>query len=368
MKAIKFTLLFVLALSIPATASAAGAMLRITCEGDDVGAEVTINGKFRGECPVDIKVPAGKLKIRLKKSVDATHEGVFEQNIRMADDSTKNVDVVLTTRLTAAAQKLENKRLAALRAQAAKARAEFDAEVAHGTIQTAFRDCPDCPEMVAIPPGSFDMGSTNGDSDEKPQHRVSIAQAFALGKTEVTQGQWKAIMGSNPSRFTQCGDNCPVERVSWNDAQEFIRKLNAQTGKQYRLPSEAEWEYACRAGQQTKYCGSDDLGSVAWYGAYADPVGNSAKSTNPVASRQANAWGLYDMSGNVWEWVEDSHHDSYNGAPADGSAWQGDGAKRVLRGGSWLNIPQFARAACRFRNEPAIRLDGIGFRLARMLP
>jgi formylglycine-generating enzyme required for sulfatase activity len=268
----------------------------------------------------------------------------------------------------AAFQKAEAKRLASLLAQAAKDRAKFDADVASGAIQTTFRDCEDCPVMVVIPLGSFDMGSTNGASDEKPQHRVAIAQAFALGKTEVTQGQWKAIMGSNPSDFQHCGDNCPVENVSWNDAQEFIRKLNAQTGKQYRLPSEAEWEYACRAGQQTAYCGSDDIGSVAWYGAYDNPVGNSAESTNPVASRQANAWGLYDMSGNVWEWVEDSYHESYNGAPADGSAWQGNGAERMQRGGSWVNWPQVARAASRSRGEPADRSGYYGFRLARMLP
>jgi formylglycine-generating enzyme required for sulfatase activity len=228
---------------------------------------------------------------------------------------------------------------------------------------TTFRDCPDCPEMVVIPAGSFDMGSNNGDPNEKPVHRVTIGKAFAMGKTEVTQGQWKAIMGNNPSHFDGCGDNCPVENVSRNDAQEFIQRLNSKTGKQYRLPSEAEWEYACRAGGRQEYCGSDNVDSVAW-----NDGGIFSGKTHTVATKQANAWGLYDMSGNVWEWVEDSWHDNYNGAPVDGSAWQGDGAKRVLRGGSWFMEPQFERAANRFRNEPSNRDNNFGFRLASTLP
>jgi formylglycine-generating enzyme required for sulfatase activity len=221
--------------------------------------------------------------------------------------------------------------------------------------------------MVILPAGSFTMGSSKG-GDESPAHSVTLGQPFALGKTEITQGQWKAVMGNNPSSFENCGDTCPVEQVSWNDAKEFIGKLNAKTGKQYRLPSEAEWEYACRAGGQNKYCGSDNPDSVAWYGFYATPKGNSGKTTNPVATKQANAFGLYDMSGNVWEWVEDSYHANYNGAPTDGSAWQGDGAKRVLRGGSWSYDPDGTRSAYRYSGTPAYRYDFIGFRVARTLP
>lgn len=172
------------------------------------------------------------------------------------------------------------------------------------------RDCPECPEMVVIPAGSFKMGSNNGESAEKPIHRVTFNHPFAMGRTEVTQRQWKAIMGSNPSGFSSCGDNCPVEKVSWDDAQEFILRLNQKTGKQYRLPTEAEWEYACRAGGRQAYCGSDKPDTVGWY------VGNSGTSTaypgmsvHPAASLRAN--GLYDMSGNVWEWMEDSDHGDY---------------------------------------------------------
>ncbi len=222
------------------------------------------------------------------------------------------------------------------------------------------KDCSDCPEMVVIAAGSFQMGS-EGAKDEKPAHSVSISP-FALAKTEVTQGQWRAVMGSNPSYFSSCGNDCPVEQVSWDDAKEYLRKLSAKTGQSYRLPSEAEWEYACRAGGQHQYCGSDSEDDVAWIGK------NSDDKPHTVGKKQANAWGLYDMSGNVWEWVEDLYHDSYAGAPTDGSAWTtGEGVARVLRGGSWFVIPDFARAAFRSRDATAGRDSVSGFRPARIV-
>ncbi len=233
---------------------------------------------------------------------------------------------------------------------------------ATGKPGKTFRDCPDCPEMVVIPAGSFEMGANDGDSNERPPHRVTLARPFAIGKTEVTQSQWKAVMGNNPSYFKNCGDTCPVESVSWDDAQQFIRKLNTRTGKHYRLPSEAEWEYACRAGGRHQYCGGDNLDSVAWYDK------NSDFKTHPVATKQPNAFGLYDMTGNVREWVEDSYHANYTGAPADGGAWQGDGAERVLRGSTWGCFTQISRAAIRRGFEPAGRFRTVGFRLARMPP
>jgi len=244
-----------------------------------------------------------------------------------------------------------------------QARANLMEEAARVAVQVpkTGETCPDCPEMVVIQAGSFDMGGNMFDS-EKPVHRVIISRPFAMGRTEVTQGQWRAVMGNNPSHFSSCGDNCPVENVSWNDVQKYIQKLNSNSGKHYRLPSEAEWEYACRAGGQHKYSGSDDIDTVAWYGS------NSGDSTHSSGTQQANAWGLCDMSGNVWEWVEDSWHENYNGAPTDGSVWQGDGARRVLRGGSWFDIPQFVRAANRFRYGPLKHGDNIGFRLAMTLP
>lgn len=228
------------------------------------------------------------------------------------------------------------------------------------TPGSVIKDCTACPEMVVLPAGRFDMGSNDGDGDEKPVHRVNI-RSFLMGKTEVTQGQWKAVMGSNPSHFSSCGDDCPVENVNWNDAQDYVRQLSQQTGKIYRLPSEAEWEYACRAGGRQRYCGSDDVDAVGWHGT------NSGSKTHSVAGKQANAFRLHDMSGNVWEWVQDDYHDTYNGAPFDGSAWSSGGSRRVLRGGSWYDNPGILRSAGRGRFSPVDRDFVDGFRLARTL-
>ena len=225
------------------------------------------------------------------------------------------------------------------------------------------------PAMVVIPVGDFNMGSNDSDasSDEKHVHRVSIKKAFAIGKTEVTQREWRQVMGSDPAelRFNGC-DDCPVENVSWNDAQSYIKKLNEQTGKTtYRLPSEAEWEYACRGGKANdKYCGGNDVDALAWYDK------NSSSKTRPVAQKQANAYGLYDMSGNVNEWVEDWYYGSYTGAPQDGSAWVTGGGQtnRVLRGGSWYGIPEYVRTAYRYYSLPSHRNSNFGFRVARTLP
>jgi formylglycine-generating enzyme required for sulfatase activity len=225
-------------------------------------------------------------------------------------------------------------------------------------------DCAECPELVELPAGSFDMGAENGEANEKPVHRVSV-KAFAIGKTEVTQAQWQALMVTNPSEFTGCGDTCPVEQVSWDDVQAYLKKLNAKTGKQYRLPTEAEWEYACRAGSQQEYCGSDNSDSVAWS---SMNTGSLFNNPFPVAKKKANAFGLYDMSGNVWEWVEDTYHDSYAGAPSDGSAWVGGSSMRVLRGGSWGKQPKYSRAASRHKFGTNYRDFSFGFRLARTLP
>lgn len=233
--------------------------------------------------------------------------------------------------------------------------------VAEPVAVKVFNDCPECPEMVELPAGSFDMGSKNGKPDELPVHRVTL-KPFAIGKTEVTQAQWQAVMGTNPSNFTGCGDTCPVEQVSWDDAQAYIKKLNAKTGKNYRLPTEAEWEYACRAGTEFEYCGGDTVDSVSW-----NDINSGSfffNTPHPVATKQANAFGLYDMSGNVWEWVEDTYHPSFEGAPTDGSA-RTDGSMRVLRGGSWGYEPKFGRASARIRFSTSFRYYSHGFRLAR---
>jgi len=220
------------------------------------------------------------------------------------------------------------------------------------------------PELVVLPGGSFEMGSTD-DISEQPVHTVSIA-SFAMGKYPVTQTQWVTVMGDNPSYFSDNGD-CPVENVSWDDAQAFIQKLNQLTGHTYRLPSEAEWEYACRAGSKSCYC----FGDAAWQlSRYAWFDENSGPTTHPVGKKTPNAFGLHDMLGNVWEWCEDVWHDDYQNAPADGTArvvgW--DPFERVLRGSSWLDAAVYLRSSNRNANYTGTKFDNIGFRLARTLP
>jgi formylglycine-generating enzyme required for sulfatase activity len=213
-------------------------------------------------------------------------------------------------------------------------------------------------EFMLIPAGSFMMGSTNGADNEKPVHQVTISQAFYMGKYEVTQGQWQSVMGNNPSHFKDCGGNCPVEEVSWDDAQNFINKLNeSNDGFRYRLPTEAEWEYACRAGTTGDYAGN--LSEMAWYSE------NSGSKTHAVGGKQPNAWGLADMHGNVWEWCQDGYHETYYGAPTDGSAWLSGGEQkgRVLRGGSWVSNATYLRSAFRGRTVPVFRDDDHGFRV-----
>ncbi len=169
---------------------------------------------------------------------------------------------------------------------------------------------------------------------------------YEMGKYEVTQAEWEAVMGNKPSKFK--GANLPVEQVSWNDIQEYLAKLNQKTGKQYRLPTEAEWIYACYGGSQTEYCGSNDINAVAWHD------GNSGNQTHPAGQKQANGYGLYDMSGNAWEWMEDCR--------------EGDCSLRMLRGGSWVNDLKFVRAMSRSWDFTTGRNNNFGFRLARTLP
>jgi formylglycine-generating enzyme required for sulfatase activity len=222
-------------------------------------------------------------------------------------------------------------------------------------------------EFVPIAAGEFEMGSPLDEAgrwiDEGPVHHVNIENAFYMGRYEVTQQQWHEIMDDNPSGFTG-DDDLPVERVSWDNVQEFIEKLNEREGTdKYRLPSEAEWEYACRAGTTTRYSFGDsesELGDYAWYNY------NSESKTHPVGQKKPNLWGLYDMHGNVWEWVQDISYGSYNGAPSDGSAWEsGDGAYRVARGGGWGGVAKLCRSAAREYCDPRGRGSGLGFRILR---
>jgi formylglycine-generating enzyme required for sulfatase activity len=216
--------------------------------------------------------------------------------------------------------------------------------------------------LVLIRPGEFRMGSEAKEAfdDEKPVHTVRLTRAFYLGQYEVTQAQWQAVMGNNPSQFK--GDaNRPVEQVSWNDAQEFLRRLNAREGTTtYRLPSEAEWEYAARAGSTTAYGYGDDPRQLRDYAWYAE---NAGDTTHPVGQLKPNAWGLYDMHGNVWEWVQD-WSGLYTAAAVVDPVGPAAGALRALRGGSWYLPALFVRAAGRDADQPGLAFAGFGFRAA----
>ena len=208
--------------------------------------------------------------------------------------------------------------------------------------------------MIAVEGGTFTMGATpeqgsDAEDWEKPTHQVTLS-SYYIGETEVTQTLWQAVMGKNPSWYK--GDNLPVEEVSWNDCQDFIKKLNALTGKNFRLPTEAEWEYAARGGNKSsgyKYSGSNNITDVAWY------INNSGSKTYPVKTKQANELGIYDMSGNVWEWCQDWY--GKYGSPTFGT-------RRVNRGGGWLGNAMNCRSSNRSYEDHNIGENSLGLRLA----
>jgi formylglycine-generating enzyme required for sulfatase activity len=218
-------------------------------------------------------------------------------------------------------------------------------------------------DMVLVEGGTFTMGSDDGEADEKPTHQVTLFD-FHIGKYEVTQRQWRVIMGTEPSYFKNC-DDCPVEQVSWSDVQDFIKKLNQKTGKKYRLPTEAEWEYAARGGKRSKgytYSGSNTIGEVAQY------EDNSNKSPNSVGSKNANELGIYDMSGNVWEWCSDWYGDKYNNSSATSNPIGANlSSDRVHRGGSWYCVAGLCRISLRNYDSPEYRFFNLGFRLCSSL-
>jgi formylglycine-generating enzyme required for sulfatase activity len=218
-------------------------------------------------------------------------------------------------------------------------------------------------ELVLIPAGTFTMGSEDGESDERPARQVTISRPFYLGKYEVTQGQWQAIMGNNPSLFR--GDpKLPVEQVWWSDVQAFIGKLNAKEGGNlYRLPTEAEWEYAARAGSTLAYGFGNEVSRLGEYAWYRD---NAGGKTHPVGQLKPNAWGLYDMHGNVMEWVQD-WYGRYSDKPVTDPQGSPSGSHRMRRGGAWNSVATVCRSSNRY-SVPGFRDDFLGFRLVRTAP
>lgn len=291
------------------------AALNISCAGDDTGAEVWVNDKLRGECPVELKVPAGTIRLKVIKAVDADHERIQEQEVKIFEDSVKRIDIKLDLQLTAAGQAKE--------AEAKAKEAEAEERAAQAKAQ-----------RIAMVPTLIE------------ENMVPIPKKnYAIGKYEVTQGEWEAVMGSNPRHYSKCGENCPVDQLSENEINEFIQKLNAKTGKQYRLPTRDEWIDACYGGMDgvfssPDYCGGDNVDALAWY------AGNSNFTTHPVGQKQPNGYGLYDMSGNVWEMVQ-----------------QG-----FFRGGAWNSELKYIHGSTKsYPGDEYIYITSGGFRLARTL-
>ena len=241
-----------------------------------------------------------------------------------------------------------------------------------------FQECGQCPKMVVVPSGDFMMGSlatdTAADTDEFPQHKVTIPEPLAVGQDEITFANWDTCyeLGGcriRPDDYGWGRGNRPVVDVNWSDAQQYVTWLSRQTGKKYRLLTEAEWEYAARAGTTTAYYWGDDVKKDGHAMADCFDCGSvwDDKQTAPVGSFPANAFGLHDTLGNVWEWVQDCYHDSYNAAPSDSSAWtESDCKEQVSRGGSWADLSQvLLRSAFRLRTPAVNRYTGLGFRVAR---
>jgi formylglycine-generating enzyme required for sulfatase activity len=219
-------------------------------------------------------------------------------------------------------------------------------------------------DFVLVPAGSFTMGDDSGLADERPAHEVRITVPFYVGKYEVTQEQWQAVMGDNPSWFK--GPKHPVDQVSWVDCQAFLGELNKKYGSpgaRFSLPTEAQWEYACRAGSTSRWCFGDEesnLGEYAWHSR------NSDAKTHPVGEKKPNAWGLFDMHGNVWEWSED-WYGSYANSPPDNPTGPVGGSDRVIRGGGWGSGAVFCRSACRTLHGSGHGLHALGLRVCRVV-
>jgi formylglycine-generating enzyme required for sulfatase activity len=326
-------------------------------------------------------------EVRAKAEAERQRLAILEQLATEARNKKKQNDEAR------AKPEAERQRLAMLEQLAADAIRKQTVARDDATPGRVLRDCSECPEMVVVPAGSFMMGSNDGGIDEKPVHKVTFAKPFAVGKFEVTVGEYLACVAARacpPPEWNEPGSNYnvstfgidhyhklgqalshpqhPIVGVSWHNAKQYAAWLSEQTSKKpYRLLSEAEWEYAARAGSGTKYTWGDEIGRNR---ANCDGCGSQwdNKHTAPVGSFQANAFGLHDIHGNVWEWIADCHKDSYANAPSDGTATSDvAGCSRVMRGGSWVNNPKILRSANRGGNSPASRLNNLGFRVARTL-
>ncbi len=301
------------------------------------GADVYIDGKKIGQSPrVFNGLLVGNHKVEIKKD----GYGTDSKTVSILEGQTASLSGVLKTN--------------------ASSSVASGTSLAGNTISIPVKDGISI-DMVRVEAGTFTMGATAEmkvpDDDEKPTHQVTLTNDYYIGKYEVTQALWQAVTGNNPSNYK--GDNLPVENVSWNDCQEFISKLNRITGKTFRLPTEAEWEYAARGGKKSRgyqYSGSNNLADVAWY------EDNSGSKTHTIGSKQANELGIYDMTGNVWEWCQD-WYGKYSSSSQTNPTGATSGSYRVIRGGSWFNAARYCRSSFRFNGTPVYRRIDLGLRL-----
>lgn len=325
---VMFVFFAVVCVTLLLSTSVFAAVSRLCLKCSVLGAQVSLDGTLLGTCPGNFTLEAARHKLTIRLDLADKSYWWYEEAIDFPADDVKTVDATLQL-IPAGAWR----------------------EPTTGMV------------FVWVPGGEFLMGSNDNVYDfENPWHPVGV-DGFWMGRSEVTQGQWKAVMGTNPSHFSACGDDCPVEKVSWDDAQEFIRKLKADSGMAFRLPTEAEWEYAARGvTTRQKWAGTDNeanVGDYAWF------LSNSESKTHPVCQKRTNPLGLCDMSGNVWEWCSDWYSGNYYVRSARiNPAGPSLGTLRVFRGGSWFFEPWYLRAAGRYRDVPDYRLYDLGFRLA----
>jgi formylglycine-generating enzyme required for sulfatase activity len=331
--------------TMPAKAKPAVTHAKLTIRSNVYGDTVTLNGDEKGSTKLDLQLKAGTYELEISKKGYRSWKRSLQ--IHAGNNQTIYAKLKKIPKQTKAVVKNDVKVVKKLIYK-------------RDSLPISIRESITGMELIKIPSGCFQMGSNNGTANEKPKHRVCITDDYYLGKYEVTQDQWQKIMGKNPSIINK-DHNYPVNQVSWNDVQIFIHKLNSRTGKNYRLPTEAEWEYACRSGgKEQRYCGGNSVDSVAWY------RGSKSGNKTRVGQKQANGLGLYDMSGNVSEWVQDRYAKKYyQNSPIKNPAGPLSGLGRVIRGGNSLDNVSLVRAVDRIWNEQYFSLSNLGFRLAK---
>ena len=366
---------YVLTLTKPSGASETQQMQTLTIKYSPIAASVLVDNKFiKGSNGVaKTSLPIGQHSFVVACDGYESEEGT----VKLKSSAPSNLQITLSKEVASASQSSQTPLPQQPQTQRPIEQVQAVASMESPSTSSASTNIVDssesgsvitipvkdgiCIEMVKVEAGSFDMGATPGMKnpykDEKPVHRVTLTNNYYIGKYEVTQALWQVVMGSNPSNFK--GDNLPVEMVSWNDCQDFISKLNSLTGKRFRLPTEAEWEYAARGGKKSRgyqYSGSNTLGDVAWY------KDNSGSKTHAVGTKQPNELGIYDMTGNVWECCQD-WNGSYSSSPQTNPTGAVSGSFRVNRGGSWYYSARFCRTSFRYYRTPFTRYDSLGLRL-----